>query len=149
MHCSICLAHSIGPATTQWDITTCTTQGTSYTTSPSAMAANLPSPTQSTTSSNTMLNGGDSTHGDLNGNGSGEYEYFVCSLVPQAPPSFSVLYEKNRGAWEIKSHGIRHPIDTQQTKSACSTSRVVVAIGARLNLNWSNIFLLLQLSLYF
>lgn len=58
------------PATTQWDITTCTTQGTSYTTSPSAMAANLPSPTQSTTSSNTMLNGGDSTQGDLNGNGS-------------------------------------------------------------------------------
>ena len=60
-----------GPATTQWDITTCTTQGTSYTPSSTALSASLPSPTQSTASTTTMLNG-ESSHGDLNGTGSGE-----------------------------------------------------------------------------
>lgn len=61
------------PATTQWDITTCTTQGTSYTTSSSGMSASLPSPTQSSTSTTTMVNG-DSGQGDLNGTSSD-----VCS----------------------------------------------------------------------
>ena len=71
---------AIGPATTQWDITTCTTQGTSYTTSSSGMSASLPSPTQSSTSTTTMVNG-DSGQGDLNGTSSGECFCMMSCIV--------------------------------------------------------------------
>lgn len=114
------------------------------------MAANLPSPTQSTTSSNTMLNGGDSTQGDLNGNGSGECAYFVCSLVLRSLPAFQCCMRKTMEPG--RSSHVAYVTHRHLADVACllnfqevTKSRVTVA---RHNLNWSYILLLLTLVLY-